>query len=104
MKTPLELPYDNNITLHDVIDLAGGLTFAGDSNEVVVYRMPFEGDDIGQVKEIVLNMARDADFTFNPYDAIVLDGNLDLNFKNLFTKGGGCLSWSIRHTPRRKSS
>ena len=88
VKTPLELPYDKNITLHDVIDLAGGLTFAGDSNEVVVYRMSFKGSNIGQVKELALNILRDADFTFDPYDAVVVRRKFGFEFQNFVTLKG----------------
>ena len=88
VKTPLELPYDRNITLHDVIDLAGGLTFAGDSNEVVVYRMSFEGSNIGQVKELALNILRDADFTFDPYDAVVVRRKFGFEFQEFVTLKG----------------
>ena len=43
VKIPLEIPFDQDITLREVVELAGGLTFAGDSTQLVVYRMAFEG-------------------------------------------------------------
>ncbi|MDA0843651.1 MAG: SLBB domain-containing protein, partial [Bacteroidetes bacterium] len=72
VKIPLELPYDKSITLAAVIELAGGLTFAGDSAQLVVYRMPFKGARIGQLEERVLALPRDSEFSFQPYDAVIV--------------------------------
>jgi len=72
VKIPLELPYDKSITLAAVIELAGGLTFAGDSAQLVVYRMPFKGARIGQLEERVLALPRDGEFSFQPYDAVIV--------------------------------
>ena len=88
VKTPLEIPYDYKITLAEAIELAGGLTFAGDSNEVVVYRMPFKGSDIGQIKEIELSISRDADFTFDPYDAVVVRRKFGFEFQEFVSLKG----------------
>ena len=46
------MPYDSTITLDKVLNLAGGLTFVGDSSQVVVYRIAFEGRDIGSAKSL----------------------------------------------------
>ena len=52
VKIPLEMPYDATITLGEVIELAGGLTFSGDSTQMIVYRMNFSGEQIGELIEI----------------------------------------------------
>lgn len=72
VRNGLEMPYDSTITLHEVINLAGGLTFAGDSTQIIVYRMAFTGSDIGELKEFQLNLYNDSSFTFEPYDAMVV--------------------------------
>ena len=80
VKIPLNLPYDKSINLAAVIELAGGLTFAGDSAQIAVYRMPFNGAKIGQLEERVLALPRDSEFSFQPYDAVVV--RRKFGFKN----------------------
>lgn len=82
VKIPLEMPYDANITLSQVVELAGGLTFAGDSAQLIVYRMPFNGANIGELEEITLNLATDSDFTFEPYDALVVRRKYGFEFQD----------------------
>ena len=53
--------------------------------------MPFEGNDIGQVKEIGLDIVRDADFTFDPYDAIVVRRKFGFEFQEFVTLKGEVL-------------
>ena len=64
VKIPLEMPYDATITLGEVVELAGGLTFAGDSTQLMVYRMNFSGQEIGELVEVPLNLGVDGAFTF----------------------------------------
>ena len=81
VKTPLELPYDKNITVAQVIELAGGLTFAGDSSELIIYRMPFSGASIGELVEIAVNLATDGAQTFQPFDALVVRRKYGFTFQ-----------------------
>lgn len=85
---PIELPYDKTITLNEVIALAGGVNFAGDESEIIVYRMPFEGNTIGQVQEQHLNLKSDGNFTFQPYDAIVVRRKYGFEFQEFVTVKG----------------
>ena len=82
VKTPLELPYDKNITVAQVIELAGGLTFAGDSSELIIYRMPFSGASIGELEEITVNLATDGAQTFQPFDALVVRRKYGFTFQD----------------------
>ena len=82
VKTPLELPYDKNITVAQVIELAGGLTFAGDSSELIIYRMPFSGASIGELEEITVNLATDGTQTFEPFDALVVRRKYGFTFQD----------------------
>lgn len=82
VKIPLEMPYDKDINLAQVIELAGGLTFAGDSAQVIVYRMPFSGANIGELEEINLNLATDGDFVFQPFDALVVRRKYGFEFQD----------------------
>ena len=88
VQSPLELPYDKNITLNDVIELSGGLTFAADSTQLVVYRMPFKGKRVGELEERALSLPRDGDFTFEPYDALVVRRKLGFVFQEFVTIKG----------------
>jgi len=88
VKTPLEIPYDKNITLAQVIELAGGLTFAGDSAQLIVYRMPFSGASIGDLEEITLNLANDGAQTFQPFDALVVRRKYGFEFQDYVTIRG----------------
>lgn len=72
VRNGLEMPYDSTITLDEVLNLAGGLTFAGDSTKIIVYRIAFDGKDIGKVKEFTLDSRLSGSFTFEPFDAIVV--------------------------------
>ena len=88
VKTPLEIPYDKNITLAQVIELTGGLTFAGDSAQLIVYRMPFSGASIGDLEEITLNLANDGAQTFQPFDALVVRRKYGFEFQDYVTIRG----------------
>jgi len=88
VKIPLEMPYDKDITLAEVVELSGGLTFAGDSTQLIVYRMPFNGVSIGELQEIVLNLERDADLTFEPFDALVVRRKYGFDFQEYVTING----------------
>jgi protein involved in polysaccharide export with SLBB domain len=82
------MPYDSTITLDEVLTLAGGLTFAGDSSKVIVYRIAFNGKDIGKVKEFTLDSRVSSDFTFEPFDAIVVRKKPGFEFQEYVTIGG----------------
>jgi len=88
VRNGLEMPYDSTITLDEVLTLAGGLTFAGDSSKVVVYRIAFNGKDIGKVKELTLDSRMSGDFTFEPFDAIVVRKKPGFEFQEYVTIGG----------------
>ena len=88
VRNGLEMPYDSTITLDEVLTLAGGLTFAGDSSKVVVYRIAFNGKDIGKVKEFTLDSRMSGDFTFEPFDAIVVRKKPGFEFQEYVTIGG----------------
>jgi len=88
---PMELPFDKSITLKEVIALAGGVSFAGDDNEIIVYRMPFEGSNIGKVQEKSLSLKSDGDFTFKPYDAVVVRRKYGFEFQEFVTVKGEVL-------------
>jgi len=81
VKIPLEIPFDQDITLSEVVELAGGLTFAGDSAQLVVYRMAFEGLNIGELQEIPLNLESDGAFVFAPFDALVVRRKFGFEFQ-----------------------
>ena len=88
VKIPLEIPFDQDITLSEVVELAGGLTFAGDSSQLVVYRMAFEGLNIGELQEIPLNLSRDGDFIFSPFDALVVRRKFGFEFQEFVSIQG----------------
>ena len=88
VRNGLEMPYDSTITLDEVLTLAGGLTFAGDSSKIVVYRIAFNGKDIGKVKEFTLDSRMSGDFTFEPFDAIVVRKKPGFEFQEYVTIGG----------------
>ena len=88
VRNGLEMPYDSTITLDEVLNLAGGLTFAGDSSQVVVYRIAFEGRDIGKVKEFTLDSRINGDFLFQPFDAIVVRKKAGFEFQEYVNIGG----------------
>jgi protein involved in polysaccharide export with SLBB domain len=88
VKIPLEIPFDQDITLSEVVELAGGLTFAGDSSQLVVYRMAFEGLNIGELQEIPLNLSRDGDFIFSPFDALVVRRKFGFEFQEFVSIKG----------------
>ena len=88
VKIPLEIPFDQDITLREVVELAGGLTFAGDSTQLVVYRMAFEGLNIGELQEIPLNLERDGDFIFAPFDALVVRRKFGFEFQEFVSIQG----------------
>jgi protein involved in polysaccharide export with SLBB domain len=88
VKIPLEIPFDQDITLSEVVELAGGLTFAGDSSQLVVYRMAFEGLNIGDLQEIPLNLSRDGDFIFSPFDALVVRRKFGFEFQEFVSIKG----------------
>ena len=91
VKIPLEMPYDAAITLGEVIELAGGLTFAGDSTQLMVYRMNFSGDEIGELIEIPLNLNVDTGFKFEPFDALVVRKKTGFEFQEFVTISGEVL-------------
>ena len=88
VRNGLEMPYDSTITLDEVLTLAGGLTFAGDSSKVIVYRIAFNGKDIGKVKDFTLDSRMSGDFTFEPFDAIVVRKKPGFEFQEYVTIGG----------------
>jgi protein involved in polysaccharide export with SLBB domain len=88
VRNGLEMPYDSTITLDEVLTLAGGLTFAGDSSQVVVYRISFNGKDIGKVKEFTLDSRLSGSFTFEPFDAIVVRKKAGFEFQEFVTVQG----------------
>ncbi|MDA7805574.1 SLBB domain-containing protein, partial [Schleiferiaceae bacterium] len=88
VKIPLEIPFDQDISLREVVELAGGLTFAGDSTQLVVYRMAFEGLNIGELQEIPLNLSRDGDFIFAPFDALVVRRKFGFEFQEFVSIQG----------------
>jgi protein involved in polysaccharide export with SLBB domain len=88
VKIPLEIPFDQDITLSEVVELAGGLTFAGDSAQLVVYRMAFEGLNIGELQEIPLNLESDGDFIFSPFDALVVRRKFGFEFQEFVSIKG----------------
>ena len=70
------------------MELAGGLTFAGDSTQLVVYRMAFEGLNIGELQEIPLTLERDGDFIFAPFDALVVRRKFGFEFQEFVSIQG----------------
>ena len=88
VRSPMEMPYDSAITLDEVLNLAGGLTFAGDSARIVVYSMDFEGRNIGKIKETKLDSRTAKEYTFKPFDAIVVRKKAGFEFQEYVTIGG----------------
>ena len=91
VKIPLEMPYDATITLAEVVELAGGLTFAGDSTQLIVYRMNFTGQEIGELVEVPLNLGVDGAFTFEPFDALVIRKKTGFEFQEFVSISGEVL-------------
>jgi protein involved in polysaccharide export with SLBB domain len=91
VKIPLEMPYDATITLAEVVELAGGLTFAGDSTQLMVYRMNFSGQEIGELVEVPLNLGVDGAFTFEPFDALVVRKKTGFEFQEFVSISGEVL-------------
>lgn len=91
VKSPLEMPYDESITLAEAVELAGGLTFAGDSAQLIVYRMAFSGVGIGDLTEIPLNLAVNGDFVFQPFDALVVRRKTGFEFQEFISISGEVL-------------
>ena len=88
VKIPLEIPYDASITLSEVVELAGGLTFAADSSQLIVYRMNFSGEEIGQLVEVPLDLGADGAFKFEPFDALVVRKKNGFEFQQFITISG----------------
>jgi protein involved in polysaccharide export with SLBB domain len=88
VRNGMEMPYDSTITLDEVLNLAGGLTFAGDSSQIVVYRIAFDGRDIGKVKEFKLDSRINGEFLFQPFDAIVVRKKAGFEFQEYVNIGG----------------
>jgi protein involved in polysaccharide export with SLBB domain len=88
VRSPMEMPYDSTITLDEVLNLAGGLTFAGDSARIVVYSMDFEGRNIGKVKETMLDSRTAMGYKFKPFDAIVVRRKAGFEFQEYVTIRG----------------
>jgi protein involved in polysaccharide export with SLBB domain len=88
VRNGMEMPYDSTITLNEVLNLAGGLTFAGDSSQVAVYRIAFDGRDIGKVKEFKLDSRINGEFLFQPFDAIVVRKKAGFEFQEYVNIGG----------------
>ena len=88
VRNAMEMPYDSTITLYEVLELAGGLTYAGDSAQVVVYRMDFQGKGIGKVREYLLDSRIFGDFTFQPFDAIIVRRKAGFEFQEYVNISG----------------
>ena len=88
VRNAMEMPYDSTITLYEVLELAGGLTYAGDSAQVIVYRMDFQGKGIGKVREYLLDSRTYGDFTFKPFDAIIVRRKAGFEFQEYVSVGG----------------
>ena len=88
VRNAMEMPYDSTITLYEVLELAGGLTYAGDSAQVIVYRMDFQGKGIGKVREYLLDSRTFGDFTFKPFDAIIVRRKAGFEFQEYVSVSG----------------
>ena len=88
VRNAMEIPYDSTITLYEVLELAGGLTYAGDSAQVIVYRMDFQGKGIGKVREYLLDSRIFGDFTFKPFDAIIVRRKAGFEFQEYVSVSG----------------
>jgi len=88
VRNAMEMPYDSTITLYEVLELAGGLTYAGDSAQVIVYRMDFQGKGIGKVREYLLDSRTFGDFTFKPFDAIIVRRKAGFEFQEYVSISG----------------
>ena len=88
VRNAMEMPYDSTITLYEVLELAGGLTYAGDSAQVIVYRMDFQGKGIGKVREYLLDSRTFGDFTFQPFDAIIVRRKAGFEFQEYVSISG----------------
>ena len=100
VKIPLEIPFDKNLTLAEAVELAGGLTFAGDSAQLIIYRMPFSGASIGDLEEITLNLANAGDQKFQPFDALVVRRKYGFEFQD-YVNIRGEVSYPGRYAIRK---
>ena len=73
---PFKTGYDPSLNLHDLIEMAGGLSVSADRSRVEVFRVVFEGTSKTELKLLSLsvdsNFNPTTSFQIQPYDQIVI--------------------------------
>ena len=74
---PFKTAYDATLNVHDLIEMAGGLTVAADRNRIEVFRVEFNGTSKTALKMLSIAVNEDytlatSNFQIQPYDQIVV--------------------------------
>ncbi|MFM6953666.1 MAG: SLBB domain-containing protein [Sphingobacteriaceae bacterium] len=79
VKNPLQLRYDNTLSLKDLVKLAGGLKIAADLSGLDVFRLNFQGNETPTRTVLTITidkefnpLAPNQDFQLQPYDLVVV--------------------------------
>ena len=68
------VPYDAGFTLIDLVAVASGTTLYADLDQIWVYRVTWDPEQkiLGEVNEMQLSLEANAEFTFEPFDVVVV--------------------------------
>ena len=74
---PFKTAYDASLNIHDLIEMAGGLSVAADRSRIEVFRVEFNGTSKTSVKMLTIGVNEDYtlatnNFQVQPYDQIVV--------------------------------
>ncbi len=74
---PFKTAYDATLNIHDLIEMAGGLTIAADRSRIEVFRVEFNGTSQTRLKMLSIAVNEDytlasSNFQIQPYDQIVV--------------------------------
>lgn len=93
VKNPGEFPYDESLTLTDVLTLSGGLTMAAASNRVEIFRVEILNDQPTKTVVATLNINEDfsvsgSNFQLEPFDQIIVRSVPDFELQQIVTING----------------
>lgn len=74
---PFKTAYDPSLNIHDLIEMAGGLTVSADRNRIEVFRVEFNGTSKTTLKMVPITVDENfnltsSNFQIQPYDQIVV--------------------------------
>lgn len=77
VKEPVKIAYDETITLHNLIEMAGGFTVSADANRIDVFRVSFNEKSESKLENIRITVDKDynvigSNFQLQPYDHVVV--------------------------------